>query len=96
MITLTGRVDLSTIPTLQGTLVRTIGDHPGSVVAVDLDGLDTLDDVGMGVIIGAAGRARRSGGDVVVVTADDALRQRLALTGFDRAITVSASLPAPP
>ena len=63
-------------------------------MAVDLDGLDTLDDVGMGVIIGAAGRARRSGGDVVVVCSSAELVERFATTRLDRAVTVVPAITA--
>ena len=92
VVSLTGSVDLSTVPTLQNTLGRVLVEHPGETVAVDLDGVDALDDVGLGILLGAAGRARRSGGDVVIVCGNPALRERFTLTGLDRAITVQATL----
>jgi anti-sigma B factor antagonist len=76
------------VPALRDALVRLIADHPGRRVAVDLDGVDALDDTGLGVLLGAAGRARLSGGDVVVITADARLRERFGLTGLDRAVEV--------
>jgi anti-anti-sigma factor len=96
VVALAGTVDLATVPSLHNALTTAILDEPGSTIAVDLGAVQSLDDVGLGVLLGAAGRARRGGGDLVVVTADDALRRRLALTGFDRAINVSASLSTPP
>jgi anti-anti-sigma factor len=92
VVVLAGNVDLATVPSLLNALTTTILDHPQATIAVDLGGVEALDDVALGVLLGAAGRARRGGGDLVVVTADDTLRQRLALTGFDRAITVAPSL----
>jgi anti-anti-sigma factor len=92
VIALNGAADLSTVPALQNALTTAILDHPATAVAVDLDGVEALDDVALGVLLGAAARARRGGGDLVVVTTDDALRQRFALSGFDRAITVATSL----
>jgi anti-sigma B factor antagonist len=88
VVALSGSVDLATVPALRDALVRLIVDHPGRRVAVDLDGVDALDDTGLGVLLGAAGRARLAGGDVVVITADARLRERFGLTGLDRAVEV--------
>jgi len=92
VVALSGSVDLSTVPTLQNALGRVLVEHPGETIAVDLDAVDALDDIGLGILLGAAGRARRGGGDVVIVCRNDTLRERFALTGLDRAITVSAAL----
>lgn len=94
VVLLTGSVDLATVPTLQNALGRVLVEHPGETIAVDLDGVDALDDIGLGILLGAAGRARRNGGDVVIVCGNATLRERFALTGLDRAITVSAALTA--
>lgn len=83
-----GPVDLATVPALHDHLVRAIVEHPGVEVAVDLDAVTSLDDCGLGVLLGAAGRARSNGGDLVVVCSGARLRERLARTGFDRAVTV--------
>lgn len=91
VVALTGRVDLSTIPTLQNSLVRAIAANIGKVVAVDFDGVDALDDTGIGILVGAAGRARGSGGDIVVVCTNDALLRRFAITRIDQAITIVAN-----
>ena len=81
-----GAIDMSTLPTLHGALGRVVTEAAGSVVTVDLDEVDSLDDAGLGVLLGAAGRARRSDGDLVVVCSDPDRRARLAVTGFDRAV----------
>jgi len=88
VVSLSGSVDLSTVPALSDALLRLVTEHPGQEVAVDLDGIDVLDDTGLGVLLGAAGRARQGGGDLVIVTTDERLRQRFATTGLDRAIEV--------
>jgi anti-anti-sigma factor len=92
VVALAGTVDLATVPSLHNALTAAILDSPQSTIAVDLGAVESLDDVALGVLLGAAGRARRGGGDLVIITADEALRQRLALTRFDRAISVSPSL----
>ncbi|MCE2855786.1 MAG: STAS domain-containing protein [Ilumatobacteraceae bacterium] len=48
--------------------------------------------IALGLILGAAGRARSLGGDVVVVATGERVRQRLSENGFDRAVTVSSSI----
>ena len=88
VLSLSGPVDLSTVPVLRDALERLVGDHAGRTVAVDLDGVDVLDDSGLGALLGAAGRARSGGGDLVVVASDQRLRDRFTLTGLDRAVDV--------
>ncbi len=92
VLSLTGSVDLATVADLRDLLVRTISDHAGRTIIVDLDGVDALDDVGLGVLLGAAGRARQADGDLAVVCASEHLRARFTLTGLDRAIRVSPNL----
>jgi anti-sigma B factor antagonist len=87
-----GAVDLSSVPQLHSALARAIGAAPGELVLVDLDEVDALDDAGLGVLLGAAGRARRAGGDLQLVCADPATRAQLAITGADRAVAVRASV----
>ncbi|HAP77409.1 MAG TPA: anti-sigma B factor antagonist [Acidimicrobiaceae bacterium] len=85
-----GEIDLSSLPTLHDHLSRMVLEHPGAEVTVDLDGVYALDDTGLGMLLGAAGRAREHGGDVVVVCTAPHLLQRFALTGLDRALEVRA------
>lgn len=88
----TGEIDLATAPQLRSALMRLVTDAPGQLVAVDLDGVDALDDTGLGLLLGAAARARGALGDLAVVCSPGRLRDRLALTRLDRAVTVVSSL----
>lgn len=83
-----GAVDLSTLPTLQSALARAVRAAPGAIIAVDIDEVDSLDDAGLGIVLGAAGQARRNGGDLELICSHEATRERLALTGLDRAVNV--------
>ena len=94
VVALSGSVDLATVPQLGTALFRLVADHVGQRVAVDLDGVDVLDDTGLGVLLGAAGRARQAGGQLVVVVSDPGLRDRFAVTGLDRAVDVVDHLAA--
>jgi anti-sigma B factor antagonist len=88
VISLSGEVDLATIPLLHDNLVRAVAHHPGRMLVIDLDGVTFLDDSGLGVLLGAAGSARQAGGDLTVVCNNDRLRERLDRTGFSRAVEV--------
>jgi anti-sigma B factor antagonist len=88
VVTVSGTVDMATVPVLGDALGRALRLHQGTVVAVDLDGVIALDDTGLGVLVGAAGRAREMGGDVAIVSTDGRLRDRLARCGLDRAVRV--------
>lgn len=83
-----GEVDLATVPELRDAAHRLVMDAPGRTVAVDLDGVTVLDDTGLGILLGTAGRARDHGGDLVVVCTSDRLREWFAVSGLARAIEV--------
>lgn len=92
VLVLSGSLDLATLPHLHDALLRLVVDHPGQRVAVDLDGVDALDDTALGVLLGAAGRTRQAGGDLVIVCTSDGLRERFAVSGLDRAIGVAGGI----
>ena len=86
VISLSGDVDLSTLPLLHDALTKALTHHPGRMLVIDLDGVTILEDVGLGILMGAAGSARQTGADLVVVCNNMRLRERLDRTGFSRAI----------
>lgn len=86
VLALAGEIDLATLPRLADALTRLVTVN--GPVAVDLDGVFVLDDAALGLVLGTAGRARRQGHDLVVVCTNAVLRERLADTGFDRAVRV--------
>lgn len=88
VLQLSGDIDMSTLPQLHDLLVRAGSLHLQHTLYVDIDGLLTLDDTGFGVLLGAAGRLRERGADLVLVCNHEGFRARCASTGFDRAITV--------
>jgi anti-anti-sigma factor len=92
VVALDGAADLASVAVLHDALQRVVTDHPGAVVAVDLDGASVVDDMALGVLLGAAGRARSAGGDLEVVATSPRTRARMALTRFDHAVTVRDAL----
>ena len=90
VLQVSGEIDLATLPTFRDHLTRLIDSNVGATVHVDLDGVSVLDDTGLGMLLGAAGRARRHGGDVRVVCTTPSLLERFALTGLDRAVDITS------
>lgn len=88
VISLSGEVDLATIPLLHDALTKALAHHPGRMLVIDLDGVTVLEDTGLGVLMGAAGSARQTGADLVVVCNNMRLRERFDRTGFSRAVEV--------
>ena len=58
VISLSGEVDLATLPLLHDALSKALAHHPGRMLVIDIDGVTVLDDSGLGVLLGAAGSAR--------------------------------------
>jgi anti-anti-sigma factor len=88
VISLSGEIDMATLPLLHDALNKALAHHPGRMIVIDLDGVTVLEDVGLGILLGAAGSARQTGADLVVVCNNMRLRERLDRTGFSRAIEV--------
>ena len=92
VVAVDGIVDLAAVGVLHDDLARAVRQHPAVTLLVDLDAVTVLDDAGLGVLLGAAAAARSAGGDLEVVCTRAALGERLALTGFDRAVRVRTSI----
>jgi anti-anti-sigma factor len=92
VVALDGLADLASIPLLQSRLLREIGLADGATVVVDVDGLLALDDVALGVLLGAAATARDHGGDLEVLTTAARWRDRFRTTRFEHAVTVRDSI----
>ncbi len=87
-----GDLDMATVATWRDHLLKAITAHRGAELLVDLDGVTSLDDTALGVLLGAAGRAREGGGELVVVCTTPRLLERFATTHLDRAIDVRSRL----
>ena len=93
VLALDGTADLAALPLVHAACQRLLrGVEPGTSIAIDLDGVDVLDDAALGLLLGAASTARSNGATLRVVCSDDRLRRRLANTRFDLAVDVVGSL----
>jgi anti-anti-sigma factor len=89
VIELDGDADLGSAPQLTQLLHRVIGDlEPDTTMIVDLDGLTVLDDVALGLLLGAAASARRRSIRLAVVCTNERLRERLTETRVDRIVDI--------
>lgn len=88
VVALDGLADLASVPLLQSRLLREVGLADGATLVVDVDGLLALDDVALGVLLGAAATARDHGGDLEVLATATRWRDRFRTTGFEHAVTV--------
>ena len=52
VISLSGEIDLATIPLLHDALTKALTHHPGRLMVIDLDGVTVLEDTGLGVLHG--------------------------------------------
>jgi anti-anti-sigma factor len=91
-IALDGVLDLASVGELRSALTRFIARHEGAVIIVDLDAVSAIDDSALGVLLGAAAAAREADGDLELVCTTRQLRDRLARTRLDRAITVRSTI----
>lgn len=89
VVTVAGALDLATVPTFRDHLTRTVVDHPGTIITIDLAEVSSLDDVALGILLGAAGRARERAGDLRIVCTNPRMVSFLQQTGTDRAIDVA-------
>jgi anti-anti-sigma factor len=94
VVTLEGTVGLSTLPTLSNALQRAAAQSAESRVILDLDALDTIDDAGLGIIMGFAGRSRTRGVPCICIASLPRIRQHLSDIGFDKAVAVTDSVSA--
>ena len=88
VLQLSGEIDLSTLPLLRDHLTRLVHEHPRATVRADLDGVISLDDTGLGILLGVAALARSLGGEPEVFSSPGRIRERLAATRTDLAVTV--------
>jgi anti-sigma B factor antagonist len=92
-VRVTGQLDIATAPMLDQRLVEVQVDAAQRIL-IDLDGVEFVDALGLGVLLAAYRRAQLTGGQVVVVCGTPRLRTVLDQAGLTRILTIVADRPA--
>lgn len=66
----------------------------GTSLVFDLSGVSFLDSAGLGALIGAVRRLRQMGGEVTIAAPRPLIARVLHTTGFDRIVSIFASVGA--
>ena len=91
IVEVTGELELATAPRLRQQVVSLVGADCVRVV-LDLTGVDFIDSVGLGVVVGALKRTRSHGGELRVVAPQDRVRSLFRLTRLDEIMVVADRL----
>ena len=91
-VALSGEIDIVTVPAVRDVLAGAVRQAVTGVI-VDLGEVTFLDAAGLGVLAGAAGRARHLPGGLRLVAVPARVLRLLTLTGLDRHL---AAFPVPP
>lgn len=86
-----GQIDLATAPDFRQTLMEA-GFSSGHRVIVDLDGVEFLDSIGLGVLIGGHKRAVGHDGDFAIAVQSDRIVHLLELTGLNQVFRIARTV----
>lgn len=78
ILVVSGEVDIATCPVLRRAIDSVLGTGRADVV-IDVAGVEFIDAMGIGVLIRAAGEARRAGGRLVLRAPSRAVHRMLGL-----------------
>lgn len=87
LVTLTGRLDLHTVPDVRQALRRAI-DSGGGELVVDLAAVQMVDAVGLGALVSAHRRAGRAGRTLVLRRVPGSIARLLFVTRLDRVLRI--------
>jgi anti-sigma B factor antagonist len=87
VLTLTGEVDVHTAPALREALIA--AEARGLAVIVDLSGVPFMDSTGLGVLIGALGRAIEDDQRLVLCAVPDRIARLLTVTGLSERFEIA-------
>lgn len=79
----TGEVDIATAPVFRTALDEAFRESPGNMT-LHFDELVYMDSTGLGVIIGAYGRMKEHGFQIVLRNPQDNIRKLLHITSLDK------------
>jgi anti-sigma B factor antagonist len=93
-VVLGGEIDIATVPAIRRLLLAAISGG-NAHLAVDMSGVTFLGAAGIGVLVGAANRAREVGGSLSLLAPSRQVRRVLGILPLD-AVVPAAQRPAGP
>jgi anti-sigma B factor antagonist len=87
VITVSGELDLATVPALRGALLGAV-DRRARRLVLDLSGVTFIDSVGVGAVLHAKRRIGSNGAFVVVLAEDSYAQVIFEVVGADRVVPV--------
>ncbi|WP_460350859.1 STAS domain-containing protein [Actinoallomurus acanthiterrae] len=92
LIQVAGELDYTTVGELRERLDAMLSAGQPRI-ALDLSALDFCDSVGLGCFVGAWKRARKAGGDLLLLRPAGHVQRMLRITGLDRFLSSLDQLP---
>jgi anti-sigma B factor antagonist len=90
LISITGELDIAATPELSTVLLIASGS-PGSLVVLDLAGVDFIDSTALGTLLKAGNEVESAGKRMRIVCADGPVRRLLELTNLTNRFQLSAT-----
>jgi anti-sigma B factor antagonist len=87
VVSVSGEVDVATAPRLREEIVRAVSQGATSIL-VDLEAVDFLDSMGLGVLVGALKRVKSHGGEMAIVCTNERLLRIFEITGLQQVFDV--------
>ncbi len=86
LVVVRGDLDIATAPQLRETLAEVLRERRH--VVVDLERLDFIDSVGIGILLGGLRRARSQRGALALVCTSRTVLRPFEITGLDRVFAI--------
>jgi anti-sigma B factor antagonist len=86
VVVVTGDVDLGTAPDFEQELARSVEQHLGAGLVIDLSGVTFIDSTGLNALVRAFERQRLLGSSLALVTDDARVSMMLEVTRLDRVL----------
>ena len=91
VVSVSGEVDVATAPRLREEIVKVVSEGSTRVL-VDLESVDFLDSMGLGVLVGALKRVRSHDGEMAIVCTNDRLLRIFEITGLHQVFDLRSSV----
>lgn len=91
VVALRGELDMADAPDVTCQLITAAASYRRPII-IDLAGLDFIDAAGLGALVRALKRARRSGGDLPLAAPQELVRKVLTITGLIGVFSVYPSV----